>query len=120
MPNRHSYPGSPRQRCPKFQEQLQEHFPGTQREGAFFDGCVAALRELGFKSDNTIACIGVCRDEICGSLMDEVKRRFGDLFIFRGLAGFIFCGKTGFGAAHAHSPIPVSEHLMLPSSVGTA
>eukprot|EP00611_Tribonema_gayanum_P016554 TRINITY_DN2885_c0_g1_i4.p1 TRINITY_DN2885_c0_g1~~TRINITY_DN2885_c0_g1_i4.p1 ORF type:complete len:209 (+),score=39.58 TRINITY_DN2885_c0_g1_i4:190-816(+) len=96
---------SPRKAYPNFSASLNTYFPGAQRESLFWDCCVEALETHGFKDDNTIACIGVCRDEICGTLMDEVKKRFGDLFIFRGLAGFIFCGKTGLKAAHAHSPI---------------
>ncbi|KAG5190844.1 low-co2 inducible protein lcib [Tribonema minus] len=73
--------------------------------GAFFDSCEVELDKLGFRDESTIACIGICRDEICGALVEETKARFGDLFVFRGLGGFIFCGKTGFRAAHAHSPL---------------
>lgn len=76
---------SPRIAYPAFNATLNTHFPGAQRESSFWDCCVAALDAQGFQDDNTIACIGVCRDEICSTLMDEVKKRFGDLFIFRGL-----------------------------------
>lgn len=83
---------------------MRESFPGTQRQNVMLDTLEAELKKHDFKEENTIACIGVCRDEICSSLMDELQRRFGECFNLRGLGGFIFSGKTGFGAAHAHSP----------------
>lgn len=59
----------------------------------------------GFNRDNSIACVAICRDEICDPFELEVIARFGPTFGMRGLGGLISCGNTGFGAAHAHSPV---------------
>eukprot|EP00953_Heterococcus_sp_UTEX-ZZ885_P011627 6726-Heterococcus_DN1.PRE.5 len=88
-----------------FVKALDKHFPGTQREAPFIARCAEELKTHGFTADTCIACMGVCRDEFCDTLGYELKKHFGVPFMLRGLAGFIFCGKTGFGAAHAHSPI---------------
>ncbi|KAG5192685.1 low-co2 inducible protein lcib [Tribonema minus] len=97
-------PASPRDAIPSFTTALAKHFPGAAKEAAFVDACASVLNKAGFREDNSIACVGICRDEICGSLMTEVQSKFGESFGFRGLGGFIFAGKTGFGAAHAHCP----------------
>jgi hypothetical protein len=88
-----------------FESKLRTEFPGAMSEAEFVQACSRSAGRLGFTKDNCIACVGVCRDELCGSLVTEVEQEFGSVFRFVGLAGFIFCGKTGFGAAHAHSPI---------------
>lgn len=64
-----------------------------------------ARQSAGFSGENSIACVGVCRDELCDPFVHEVIARFGPTFGMRGLGGFLSCGNTGFGAAHAHSPV---------------
>ena len=62
-------------------------------------------QNAGFNAENSIALVGVCRDEICSPFVQHVVGHFGHTFGIRGLGGFISCGRTGFGAAQAHSPV---------------
>ena len=64
-----------------------------------------AMNEYGFQSSNTIACVGVCRDELCRSLVWTVRDDWGEAFNFSGLAGMLTLGTSGFSAAHYHAPI---------------
>ncbi len=88
-----------------FQQSLDTHFPGAMRESDFVQQAYDTLAQQGFTSDNTIACVGVCRDELTRSLITSIEDNWGNVFTFSSLAGMLFAGKTGFGAAHAHSPI---------------
>jgi hypothetical protein len=96
---------SPRNVHSGFNSALNTYFPGSQVESEFVSGFAKLLSQRGFNADNSIACVGICRDEICKTLEEEVSKKYGDCFSVRGLGGFIFCGRTGFGAAHAHSPL---------------
>jgi hypothetical protein len=87
-----------------FQQALDQHFPGTVTEEQFVSGTLAAMQKLGFTADNTIACVGVCRDEVCRSLVVRALDAWGEAFNFSSLAGMLFLGKTGFSAAHHHAP----------------
>ena len=49
--------------------------------------------------------VSTCRDEICRPLVDKLDRRWGPSFNIASLAGFCFCGRTGFKAALAHAPV---------------
>ena len=60
---------------------------------------------MGFTADNTIACVGTCRDEICSSLGREVTAVWGEAFNFSSLGGMLLLGKTGVGAACHHAPV---------------
>lgn len=64
----------------------------------------AALRTHGFAHNTCIPCVGVCRDEICTTLVRLVKEELGEPFSMRGLGGLCFAGNTAFGAMHAHAP----------------
>ncbi len=64
-----------------------------------------AVSEFGFKTSNTIACVGVCRDELCRSFVWTVREDWGEAFNFSGLAGMLTLGTSGFSAAHYHAPI---------------
>jgi hypothetical protein len=97
--------GSPRNAHSGFSNALNTHFPGSHKECEFVNVFADQLSKRGFNAENSIACVGICRDEICRTLEDEVSKKYGDCFSVRGLGGFIFCGRTGFGAAHAHSPL---------------
>jgi len=88
-----------------FQETLDIHFPGALSEESFVGDSAAALNRLGFRKENTIACIGVCRDEITRPLVDRLQDVWGDPFVFSGLGGMLFMGKTGLSAAHHHAPV---------------
>ncbi|CAM9345630.1 unnamed protein product [Chrysoparadoxa australica] len=96
---------SGRSAYPEFSKALDELYPGALPEGEFAEKLSASLKAKNFHKDNSITCVGACRDEISGSLVEEISKKQGPVFGFRGLAGFMLCGKTGFGAAHAHSPV---------------
>jgi len=87
-----------------FQGALEEHFPGAVTEQQFVSRTYTLMRPLGFTADNTIACVGVCRDEVCRSLVVRALECWGEAFNFSSLAGMLFLGRTGFNAAHHHAP----------------
>jgi hypothetical protein len=74
-------------------------------ETDFVQRTQVALELHGFAAHNTIACVGVCRDELCHTFVDEINVAWGEAFNFSSLAGMLFLGRTGFGAAHDHAPV---------------
>ena len=89
-----------------FQDALRTHFPGALTEATYLSSSSLALGRLGFHADNTLACVGVCRDEICQPFVNRVRNAWGEAFNLCSLAGFLFAGRTGYGAAMHHSPEP--------------
>lgn len=87
-----------------FHDALASHYPGALPEAVYVDRTYEILSDLGFEANNTIACVGVCRDEITRPLVDHVHRVWGEAFNFSSLAGMLLLGKTGFGAALHHAP----------------
>ena len=88
-----------------FRQMLDAHFPGTISEADFVRSSYEALYSHGFSDENTIACVGVCRDEITRSLVDRIQKAWGEAFNFSSLGGMLFLGRTGFSAAHHHAPV---------------
>jgi len=88
-----------------FQQALDIHFPGAIPEADFVKSSYDALCGHGFNDRNTIACVGVCRDEVTRSLLDRIQEAWGEAFNFSSLGGMLFLGKTGFLAAHYHAPV---------------
>jgi hypothetical protein len=86
-------------------EHVARLFPGALPEKTFVKRTLSRTRRHGFTADNTIACVGTCRDELCVSLGRAVSRTWGEAFNFSSLAGFPFLGKTGFTAARSHAPL---------------
>jgi hypothetical protein len=87
-----------------FKKALDKYFPGAMPERAFVEKTLDVLSGKGFSADNTIACVGVCRDEITQPFVEFVKQAWGEAFNFSSLAGMLFLGKTGFTAAQHHAP----------------
>ncbi len=83
---------------------ISREFPGAIHTARF----VAQTRELlaphGFDADNTIACAGLCRDELARSLVAQIDETWGEAFNFSSLAGMLTLGRTGFAAARSHAP----------------
>jgi len=73
-------------------------------EAEFVRVTYKALNALGFDSENTIACAGLCRDEITQPLAAAIKEVWGESFNTSSLAGMFFSGKTGLSAAMHHAP----------------
>lgn len=81
------------------------HFPGTRPADDYVAATVAAARAHGFRRDNSLACIGLCRDEMSRPLRHALQDVWGEAFDLGGLGGMLFLGRTGFRAAHGHAPI---------------
>lgn len=89
----------------RFEDILKSYFDKVYTEADFVEKTYSELNKLGFNADNSITCIGVCRDEICQSLVQLINKRWGYAFNLSSLAGMFFAGKTGLMAAMHHSPI---------------
>lgn len=89
----------------RFEDILKSYFDKIYTEADFVGITYRELNKLGFNADNAIACIGVCRDEICQSLVQLINKKWGYAFNLSSLAGMFFAGKTGLMAAMHHSPI---------------
>ena len=87
-----------------FQNIAKPYFPHIMPEKEFVEQTYHALSHYGFSHANTIASVSVCRDEMTGSLLNLVEEKWGDVFNMSSLAGMLWLGKTGFSAAHQHSP----------------
>lgn len=89
-----------------FEELVQSQFPGSMPEKHFIRrAAVTLIQHHGFTPANTLACVGVCRDELCRSLFDEVESMWGEAFDASSLGGVLTLGRTGFAAAQAHAPL---------------
>jgi len=88
-----------------FEQSLNARFPGACSEVEFLDRSYRAIANHGFNAENTIACVGVCRDEMCRTLVWSVRDVWGEAFNFSGLGAMLTLGKAGFIAAHNHAPI---------------
>ena len=88
----------------RFEKALSIHFPNAIQQEDFVRGTFEALQARGFRAENTIAFVSVCRDELTLPFVEDIKKTWGEAFIFSSLAGMIFLGKTGFLAAQHHAP----------------
>lgn len=98
---------------PVFRAALYRNFPHAIPESVFVGRIYRLLWDRGFDELNTIACIGVCRDELTHGLVDKVGAAWGEAFNFSSLAGLPLLGRTGFAAAAAHSPLVRGRHRYL-------
>lgn len=87
-----------------FARTLSLKFPGSYPQTRYLRLSAKSLSNIGFDAANTIACVGMCRDEITRSFVDGVQRAWGEAFNFSSLAGLLFLGKTGVAAALSHAP----------------
>lgn len=90
---------------PLFQQMLQAHFPGALPMGDYMLQTCRYLRKFGFRDENTLGLVAVCRDEIAEPFVDLVIKYWGKTFDCRSLGGFLLMGKSGIAAATAHAPI---------------
>jgi hypothetical protein len=84
---------------------LEEKFPGAMPEKAFIRQATEVLLDHGFNPSNSINLVSTCRDEICRPFSQELDRLWGPSFSISSLGGMVFCGRSGFKAAMAHSPV---------------
>lgn len=79
-----------------FQQTLDLHFPNAMLEADFVKHTYLTLLDHGFDTANTIACVGICHDEVTHSLRDEIRETWGEVFHLSSVAGMLFMGKAGF------------------------
>jgi len=100
---------------------LHGFYPGAVREETFAKSTHQALEALGFRNENTLACVSVCRDEMCLPFVDLIDHKwkspfvcitddvgsertvFTHTFVLSSLAGLLLLGRTGVGAAISHA-----------------
>jgi hypothetical protein len=89
-----------------FKDALERHSPNLDlyEESEFVKNTCEALAVHGFHAVNTIACAGLCRDEITQPFVTAIKEAWGESFNLSSLAGMFFAGKTGLAAAMHHAP----------------
>jgi len=87
-----------------FDDALAQAFPGAIEYKTFHKSMSALGHKYGFTKDNTIAMYSVCRDELTQSFVEGLEEHWGNCFNISSLAGFVFCGRTGFQAGMAHAP----------------
>jgi hypothetical protein len=93
-----------------FEEIVRTCFPGSMPEKTFVRRCALTLiREHGFTPQNTLACVGICRDQACRPLSDRIRETWGELFDLSALAGAPTLGRSGLAAARANAPIVQSR-----------
>jgi hypothetical protein len=69
-----------------------------------------ALMRVGFRPSNTLALVGVCRDELMADFDDSVEAVWGKPFDVGALAGMVLVGSTGLRAALSHVPGEDGRH----------
>lgn len=92
-----------------FETVLKTHFPEAMEEAAFVTQSLSQLKPHQFTAENSLPCVSVCRDELTRSLVDHIQAAWGEAFNFSSLAGMIFAGRTGMGAALAHAPFDQTD-----------
>eukprot|EP00293_Proteomonas_sulcata_P011685 CAMPEP_0184305864 /NCGR_PEP_ID=MMETSP1049-20130417/15026_1 /TAXON_ID=77928 /ORGANISM="Proteomonas sulcata, Strain CCMP704" /LENGTH=722 /DNA_ID=CAMNT_0026618017 /DNA_START=195 /DNA_END=2363 /DNA_ORIENTATION=- len=88
-----------------YAKKLERYFPGALGEEEFIRQASDMLLELNFTPDSSINLVSNCRDELCRTFVETLDKDWGCSFNISSLGGMVFCGKTGFKAAMAHSPI---------------
>lgn len=87
-----------------YMDVLLSSFPNALREEEFIKRSYSILEQVGFKSENTIACVCCCRDEISQTLPLLIRDFWGEAFNLAGLGGLFSAGRTGVQACLHHSP----------------
>jgi hypothetical protein len=88
-----------------WQTSMTREFPEAVPQDRFVAQSYEKMHRHGFRAENTIAFASVCRDEATLSLVDDIEKTWGEVFIFSSLGGMLTLGKTGFLAAQQHAPI---------------
>lgn len=88
-----------------YSKKLRDRFPGVLDEASFIECMSRLVKDKGFNPKTSINLVSTCRDEICRPFTEKLDSMWGEHFNIASLGGFVFCGKTGFGAGMAHSPV---------------
>lgn len=79
-------------------------FPGAIRVEDYVKRTYEACLDHGLVSENTLAMVGVCRDELTDALTEPIRATWGPPFRMSGMAGMLFLGQAGLRAAQFHAP----------------
>lgn len=96
-----------------FARALDQHFAGAMLEAGYVASTADVLARHGFTTDNTLACVAGCRDEIATPLINDVETSWGPPFSLVSLAGMLTAGRTGLSAAVHHAPIEGGKRRMV-------
>jgi len=88
-----------------YAQSLDTIFPGAVDEATYIEAMSRVVQDKGFNPLTAINLVSTCRDEICRPFTEKLDAKWGEHFSISSLGGMVFCGKTGFGAGMAHSPI---------------
>jgi len=67
-----------------FESVLSAHFPKAMPQNDFVKRSYDLLQGEGFRAENTIAFVSVCRDELTLPFVEEVKKNLGrGLYFFK-------------------------------------
>jgi len=91
-----------------FLKALEQHFPEAVPAELFLTSMDNLVEAAGFRRKNTIMLLGLCRDEICRPLFDQIQNHWNSkaagCFDMSSLGGLTSMGKTGVKAAMSHAP----------------
>jgi hypothetical protein len=79
-------------------------FPGALPVEEYVKRTYEAVLPHGLVSANTLAMVGVCRDELTDAVSEPVRAAWGPPFRMSGMAGMLFLGMAGMRAAQHHAP----------------
>ncbi len=85
--------------------EVLKHFPDVLLPQVLLAHSLDALAPFGFTAENTIATVGVCRDEIAAPFANHVRLAWGEAFNISSLAGIPSLGPAGIRAVRAHGPV---------------
>ena len=88
-----------------FEDAMEKHFPGSFEAQDWLDTTYVVLEHRGFKKDNSLACVSVCRDLLAVGLVEQVNDKWGAAVNGSSIAGFLALGKTGLsGTLFSNAP----------------
>jgi hypothetical protein len=79
-------------------------FPGAIPVDDYVKRTFEAVLPYGLVSANTLAMVGLCRDELTDAVAEPVRAAWGPPFRMSGMAGMLFLGMAGMRAAQFHAP----------------
>ena len=79
-------------------------FPGALPVDEYVKRTFEACLPFNLVSENTLAMVGVCRDELTDAVSEPVRAAWGSPFRMSGMAGMLFLGMAGMRAAQFHAP----------------
>ena len=85
-------------------DELERRYERGLSIAAFASHTRDALAGHGFTPGNSLALVGVCRDELMFPAEQALHDVWGAAFDISSLAGMVFLGRSGLAAAASHAP----------------